>query len=472
MRMGVKVFFLLLMMCCQFFSREFVFADDTVKLKMTVTNPSDTETNTVPVKINLPLGITPEDVVNKGNFKIDYDIDQSRYFAYQDLPLDPGQTMSLEIEMKDIWVVPSDEINSLKTHSQQDMDALKKTAYSQQANLLGSSIIERLDKIVDSQKDLQGLDPQERISNFDTNSDILKEIKKDISVLDDLLIEVNPSAVSLFKVDISQQPEAPTPVSASSDIEKTGSINFEISVTNTSETKDIVPLKYYLPAELNPQDIIDPAGLKIGYDYQKDEHYVYNDGVLLAPGESKKYTITIKDVWSIPVKQIDILKEHTNKLLDFLAQTEYKNMAKSLADRIIFDLNGILNSQKDQNVTVQMHIGTYRKNLKRLEDIRGDIAGLDNLFTQAGGSIGDMLKNNASFPGIRGAELIGKSIFRGKAPDVATSWKIIWIIVGFLGVMSFLFFILWWGQVRGEGLKKFEEIASSLKQNDTGNNNA
>lgn len=193
MRMGVKVFFLLLMMCCQFFSREFVFADDTVKLKMTVTNPSDTETNTVPVKINLPLGITPEDVVNKGNFKIDYDIDQSRYFAYQDITLDPGQTLPLEIEMKDIWVVPSDEINSLKTHSQQDMDALNKTAYSQQAKLLGSSIIGRLDKIVDSQKDLQGLDPQERISNFDTNSDILKEIKKDISVLDDLLWTTSPT---------------------------------------------------------------------------------------------------------------------------------------------------------------------------------------------------------------------------------------------------------------------------------------
>ena len=167
---------------------------------------------------------------------------------------------------------------------------------------------------------------------------------------------------------------------------------------------------------MNPQDIIDPAGLKIGYDYQKDEHYVYNDGVLLAPGESKKYIITVKDVWSIPVKQIDILKEHTNKLLDFLAQTEYKNMAKSLADKIIFDLNDILNSQKDQNVTVQMHIGTYRKNLKRLEDIRGDIAGLDNLFTQAGGSIGDMLKNNASFPGYQGGRVNRQIHFSRQGP--------------------------------------------------------
>jgi hypothetical protein len=54
--------------------------------------------------------------------------------------------------------------------------------------------------------------------------------------------------------------------------------------------------------------------------------------------------------------------------------------------------------------------------------------------------------------------MISKSIFRGKAPDTGTSWRIIWIIVSFLAVVSFLFFILWWVQIkRGEG-KRFEEV--------------
>ena len=458
MRICLWAVLLLSLMCCQTLLGKTVFAYDTVKLKMTVSNPSGTEAKTMPVKINLPLGVKPEDVVNKGNFKIDYDIYQSQYFAYQDVTLDPNQTISLELEMKDIWVVPLDEINALKTHIQQDTDALNKTAYNQQAKVLGDSIAKRLDQIVDSQKNLQGLDPQERISNFDTNSALLKEIKKDIGVLDDLLIEVNPSATSLFKVDRSQQTETPKPVLTASDIEKTGLISFEVDAVNPLDSQATVPLKYYLPAEVKPQDIVDKAGLKVGYDYQKDEHYIYNDGILLGPNESKKYVITVKDVWAIPAKQINILKEHTNKLLDFLAQTEFKNMAQSLTENILAGLNGILNSQDDKNVTVQMHIGNYRKNVKRLEDIRGDIAGLDNLFTQAGGSVGDMLKNNTSLAGARGAELISKSIFRGKAPDVATSWKIIWSIVGFLGVMSFLFFILWWGQVRAEGSKKLEKI--------------
>src|ERR1039457_6436025 len=100
-------------MCCQILLGQRVFAYDTVKLKMTVTNPSGTETKTMPVRMNLPLGIKPEDVVNRGNFKINYDIDQSQYFAYQDLAVGPGQTVSLELEMKDIWVVSFDEINSL-----------------------------------------------------------------------------------------------------------------------------------------------------------------------------------------------------------------------------------------------------------------------------------------------------------------------------------------------------------------------
>ncbi len=457
--MGFKWGFLLSLVCCQTLPGQSVFAYDTVKLKMTATNPSDTQAKTMPVKINLPLGITPEDVVDKGGFKIDYDIDQSRYYASEDVVLGPGQSASLELEMKDIWAVPPDEIDSLKAHVRQDTDALSKTAYSQQAQSLGGSVIERLDKIVGSQKGLQGADPQERISSFDTNSAILKDIKKDIGVLDDLLVEVNPSAASLFKVDKNRQAGVSQPVPPSSDMQKTGAINFEISVSNPSRTRDIVPLRYYLPVELKPRDIIDSAGLKVGYDYQKNEHYVYNDGAPLGPGASKKYVIIVKDVWVVPAKQIGILKEHTNRLRGFLAQTEYKNMARSMADKILFDLDDILNTQEDMNVTVPMHIGIYRKNLKRLEDIRGDIAGLDNLFTQAGGSIGDMLKDNPSFAAARKAELIGKSIFRGKAPDVATSWKIIWTIVGFLGIMSFLFFILWWGQVRAEGLKKLEKVS-------------
>ncbi len=135
------------------------FADDTVKLKVLVTNPSDIQKQTMPVTINLPSGIKSEDVIDKGNFRIDYNFEQSLFTAKQDVVLDPGQTMTLELEMKDIWRIPSDEIDLLKAHVQQNVLVLSKSSYSQQARALGDGITKRLEQIVVAQEQAKGSAP-------------------------------------------------------------------------------------------------------------------------------------------------------------------------------------------------------------------------------------------------------------------------------------------------------------------------
>lgn len=435
------------------------FADDTVKLKVLVTNPSDTQKQTMPVTINLPSGIKSEDVVDRGNFRIDYNFEQSLFTAYQDVVLDPGQTMTLELEMKDIWRIPSDEIDLLKAHVQQNVLALSKSSYSQQAKSLGDGITKRLEQIVAAQEQAKDSDPQEKMSALDTNTSLLKEIKKDVSVLDDLLVEINPvAAASLSKEEGGTRAEVPKPVRTDTDVKQTGVVVFEIMVSNPLDTQNSVPVKYYLPVELKRQDFIDTAGLKTAYDYEKNSYYVYNDGILLAAGESRKYSVTVKDVWGAPVNQIKMIKEHAGNLAGLMTQTEYNAMAQALEGKIVEGLDHVLNSQRNINDSVQNHIGNYRENLKRLEEVRGYVTQLDRLFVRAGGSIGESLGKDAFFPGTKGVALISKSIFRGKAPDTATSWKIILCIVGFLGAISFLFFILWWTQVRGESLRKTEKI--------------
>ena len=367
--------------------------------------------------------------------------------------------MTLELEMKDIWRIPSDEIDLLKAHVQQNVLVLSKSSYSQQARALGDGITKRLEQIVVAQEQAKGSAPQEKMSALNTNTSLLKEIKKDISVLDDLLIEINPVAAgSLSREESGAQAEAPKPVRTDTDVKQAGVVIFEIMVSNPLDAQNIVPFKYYLPAELKRQDFVDTAGLKIDYDYERNSYYVYHEGVLLAAGESRKYSVTVKDVWGVPVNQIRMIKEHAGNLAGLMTQTEYKVMAQSLEAKIVAGLEHILNSQRTINDSVQNHIGNYRENLKRLEEVRGYVAQLDRLFVRAGGSIGESLGKDAFFPGTKGVELISKSIFRGKAPDTATSWKIILSIVGFLGTISFMFFILWWTQVRGESLRKTEKI--------------
>ena len=50
--------------------------------------------------------------------------------------------------------------------------------------------------------------------------------------------------------------------------------------------------------------------------------------------------------------------------------------------------------------------------------------------------------------GYEGIAFIAESIFRGRAPTAATTWKVIFIILGFVGISGGLFFVLWYVQVK------------------------
>ena len=450
---------------------------ETVELKMIVANPSEAEVKTVPVKFYLPKGIKPEDITEKGSFKIGYDFEKSSYYIYQEVTLEPKETVTLEIGMNDIWVIPAQEIEGLRQQAQKLLAVLKDSEYYNQAKMLADNIFSRLEQIAQKQNQ-SGLTVEERISGHSTNTAALKGVKKDVSTLEDLAFEVcGPQAVPASGLMGESTPSSKLAFTENitPDIEKAGTVKFQIELSNDSAEKKAVPLKYYLPVEVKPEYIVNKGELDAAYDYQKGIYYVYKDAVTLAPNEKKEFIIEVKDIWRVPEQLMEILKAHTRKLSAMLAGSEYKEFAKSLNDKIISELDDIKAAQGLPPKSVERHIGDYRLNLERLNEVKKDIAKLEKLVTQTGGSAGITLgeAQKAGFRGsgeggvLRGAkgmEMVGKSIFRGKAPDVTTSWKIIWIIVGFLAIVSFLFFILWWVQIKkGEG-KKREEVNKKEKK--------
>jgi len=447
-----------------------------VKLKMIVANPSDTEARTIPVRSYLPKGVKPEDIINKGNFQVNYDFELSLYYIYQEVLLQPKESITLELVMKDIWIVADEEIRAVKDHVNKIMNILQPTPYYNQAKPLADNIIERLDKIAATQESI-GMSTEEKLSKYDTNVTLLKEAKKDLSVLEDLAIETGGLPGEKLFGESSESAAEPRVESAGLDIEKLGTIKFKIEVSNPSAESKVIPLKYYLPIEVKPEYIVDKGGLEIAYDYQKGIHYCYKNDIDLAPQEKKGFVVGVKDVWVIPEEQIQTLKAHTIKLVQMLKDSEYKEPSGFLGNKIIGELDNIIAIQNNPKASVERHIGDYRTNLTRFDNARKDVAKLERLVIQAGGSPGVTLvtkemklkggegiglgKGKAGpgeggvLRGAKGLEMVGKSIFRGKAPDATTSWKIIWIIVGFLAVVSFLFFILWWVQIKkSEGQKK------------------
>jgi len=62
-------------------------------------------------------------------------------------------------------------------------------------------------------------------------------------------------------------------------IEVSASVIMKIQVENPSDKeKQTVPVKVYLPKEVNPKDLIDLGGVKPDYDPDMGMHYVH-DGI-------------------------------------------------------------------------------------------------------------------------------------------------------------------------------------------------
>ena len=85
-----------------------------IKLKVAVVNPSETESQTTPVRYDLPKGMTPEMITDAGTMELKYDFDKNNYYFYQVVKLKPSEKVVLEAKLRDMWLVPDKDINFLK----------------------------------------------------------------------------------------------------------------------------------------------------------------------------------------------------------------------------------------------------------------------------------------------------------------------------------------------------------------------
>ena len=214
-----------------------------------------------------------------------------------------------------------------------------------------------------------------------------------------------------------------------------GSVVFKVVAANPSKTKtQKVPVKIYLPAEVEARDILDQGGLELEYDSEKAAYYLYKNDLKLVPLETAVFNIEIEDVWIISEDITNRLKKRTVRVVEELEETDYYIKAKEVADTIYKRLDEILSSQSDESISRNKHIGIYRVNLKIIEKIKEDIERLEKLLTFAGG------------PPV--PEMLEKSKLRLDAPSTTTTWMIIFIIIIFIGALGTVFFFTWQRQQR------------------------
>lgn len=449
--------FLLLLAASFLFLCTAAYAD--VKLKIAVVNPSSTEVlESSPVRYDLPKGVGPGQVKDAGNLSMKYDFDKEIYYLSGTVALEPAEQKVLEVTLEDVWTIPPEDIKGLEDHAALLTEKLKGTRHEAAGTSLSASIHSRLDTIAKPDV-VEALSVRDRINRYYEDSVALDEAKATAGMLENLVLDTGgivPERVAVPETLAVAVPDVPQEGTRA----ESGAIDLKIRVTNPSQDEKMeAPIKYALPAEVNPRHIIDSAGLEMTYDFGKECFTLYKEAVDLEPGEVREFVVKIRDLWKIDQVELDVLRDHTKNILTLLEGSEFFDQAKRSADKIQWNLEMITKIQSAK-VSAAEHIAYYRDNMKLLRDVKQEVSNLEKLVSQRGVSPGVTVRwpdekgggeGMHRKRGYEGFDLIAKSIFKGKAPDIATTWKIIYAILVFIGVIAALFFALWYAQLKKRG---------------------
>ena len=436
-------------------------AADTIKLKMAVVNPSAALKQTTPIRYDLPKGIQPEHVVDKGDMELGYDFKKGNYYVHQKITLEPAERKITQIILKDIWVIPEDELKFLRDHTVGLFERLEGTEHSEVGKDLQNQIEACLNEMEKTQLE-SSLNAREKMNTFYENKVSLDDCKENIGMLENLVLDVGGIVEDRVKVPETMTVSVP-------DWRGIGpweTLEMKITVTNPFPEKELkTKIRRILPKEVTPKTIIDSDGLDVTYDFDSECFCLEEKDLVLEPGETRNFTVKIKDIWRVPAVELGAQEAHTKNLVLLLAGTVFNDEAETLLKEIYFDLGHIRTSQ-NLKVPPPEHIAYFRDNVTRLDEIKKKVAKLEKMTTQSGSTPGVTIAKAEKIEGAalevkrpkgyEGVSVMAKTIFRGKAPEPATTWKIIFSIIGFVGVLSTTFFLLWRSQVKRERRKAEE----------------
>ncbi len=179
---------------------------ESIELSVIAVNPSDVKTQTVQIKTYLPKEITPDMIIDASGLDIEFDSEQSMYYVYKDeVKLNPAETKTFNIELKDAWIIPQGRLDSLKVQTESIVTRLEGSQFYESAQLLGETIYEVLDTVTVTQDD-DTVSRKSHIGIYRNNLKIVNQVKEDIDRLEKQLVV----ASSLPKPDVLEASELKT----------------------------------------------------------------------------------------------------------------------------------------------------------------------------------------------------------------------------------------------------------------------
>lgn len=402
-----------------------------VVLQIRAGNPNESRPQPVTIRSNLPAGVTPEDLLDTDGLKVGYDVKNDVYYVYKEEILAPKETRLYRVQIRDRWRLDPEQLQALRTRAARLADMLRGRAdYHPLAVQLRDQIEKQVDLILryQEQNDLSaGVRPLQHIAAFEANQKTLSLVKRDLGRLENLILASGQDPGELIG-------EVTPPRRPRGEVEHPPSeyrivIN-RITVRNQSpsETRKVA-LRRDLPPEIKAYDVLDGGGLEVATDPRTDTCYVFKNDLVLAPQETITFDVKIRDKWNVHRPRMESLLATARDIQARLgARAQVEAVRKALTETIA-ELEALLQEQGPTELNEE-YVAFYRRQAARVDALAERLARIEAI--------------------LRPVDRTTRFGFRPKPPTEKTTWLIIWFILGFLLVLSLLFFFRWYGRTRAE----------------------
>jgi hypothetical protein len=420
-------------------------ADEIVKIKILAVNPSPTEKLDTIIKQPLPPEVGPEDVVESAGMEIKFNKEAKVYEVSKAVQLGPKEAKTIEIRVKNVWVISEDEIAEMKKRLEQNASALKGTNYEKAGDLLFAKLTDKLDRIEAEKGKKLGI--KQRI-------DLYRAQKKEME-------EIETQAVSfdaLRRLQSEQEQGVRT-------------AKFVITATNSAKETKTLTVRAALPADVTADGVIDKLDFNLLYDNSISRFNLEKEDEFQG-GETKKYEIILRDIWYIPQTDLDLYKTQTDKLLEHFKGTTYEKYASNISNFVFETLAAITTRQEESSgSSVEDRIRTFVLNTQKVEIVKGKLKELQNLLLEIPLKTNPTVMDEFKRAMKEFQKTIGKVLSMGFQPNLSTTWWIILGIIAFLFLISTTFYVNWimrlneskWGKKAAQPKKQAKEISENTE---------
>jgi len=159
-----------------------------VILNIKVVNPSD-QPQTKVISHHLPTGLTTNDILSLDGMELRYDSTTTTYIVHAEQELGPKQSVSFQVEVNDVWVIPSEELTRLGLHARELRRKIDGTANADRGAALEASITNAINQIALSQaeNDAARVGAERHIDTFMRDSRRLTGVKSIVGELEDVV---------------------------------------------------------------------------------------------------------------------------------------------------------------------------------------------------------------------------------------------------------------------------------------------